>query len=205
MVPKCLNRLRSNVRSFAVREDGTSAIEFSFILTLFLLPLWIGFTEVAVLQKRTTTLNTTTATVADMISQWPVASQQQMSQVMTTAAYVLGEDTANSNEFTITVMGVVIPAMRAPGDTSPPEKPWARWAMNNRNELSCPGFVALPDNVAKQTAGTRAVIVADGSLVYTSSLGLWDRGPSNLAHRAIYAPRETANPAGPNECSNPNP
>lgn len=211
---------------FVRREEGTSAIEFAIILPAFLLPAWFGFAEIAVMQERTTVLNTTTSMVADMISQYQAVSQERMTEVMSTAQYVLGVDTDASPDFTMVVMGVVVPAAVPAGD--PQKDPYVAWSMDRAGgSVACGTKVELPPGVATPTATDRTVIVAEGTLNYSSPF-LWDSDRSSkgfdrsdggqgevtadgwlkvigqpLRHRAIYAPRRVSNPTGPNPCPPP--
>ena len=224
-------RTRRALARFVRREDGTSAVEFAIILPLFLLPAWFGFAEIAAMQERTTVLNTTTAMVADMVSQYQQVEQTQLNDIMTTAQYMLGPRTSQSADFTMVVMGVVVPAKVDAGDTQP--KPYIGWSMDRiGGSVPCGTPITLPAGVAEPTASDRTVIVADGTLVYDSPFG-WDRERSSktisegedgdgnevtrevsadgwlkvwrqpLKHRSIYAPRLVQNPSGPNPCPKP--
>lgn len=196
-----LRRLASALRRFAGGEAGTAGIEFTFVMTLFLIPAWLGFAEVARLQERTTTLNTTTYMVADMIARFAQPDQDDLDDVMDTAEYVIGND-PQRDDLTMLVMGVIVPKKKAASSSGAQEKPFVAWSMHNKGgDPPCTLSGALPPGVGEPTASDRFIIVVDGTLVHDSPLKFSRLTPDTLTHRAIYAPRETATRKGPNDCT----
>ena len=200
--PLTLKPVALKLAAFRDAEDGVAAIEFALILTLILLPLWLGFAEVAKMHERSTTMLSTTTTVADMVSAYPKITQAQLSDVLEAAAYTVGADAGRkrgdgTSMMNMMVKGVVVPKQ---GSTTPP---YVAWSMDNDGRSTCQLGDALPARIAERGPAERFLIVVEGKLSYKTNLD-WNRsGYQSTKHRAYFSPRLAASVSGPNPCPKP--
>ena len=69
MIRRVLEELRSITQRFAHRDEATAAVEFALIVP-FLITLYFGSLEAAALFTADKRVNSISATIGDLVSQW---------------------------------------------------------------------------------------------------------------------------------------
>lgn len=102
---------RQLASSFIADQRGTNAIEFA-VVSPFLIAAWLGFYSLVETQDVSTRVGKVSAAIADIVSQSPAVTPQQIDAAMDAALAIMGTQNPNlngrANELEMEVVGVEV-------------------------------------------------------------------------------------------------
>jgi Flp pilus assembly protein TadG len=185
MLRRTLAKLRSLPQRFARGEEGVAAVEFALILPLLLL-LYFGSMEAAVLFTADKRVNSVSATVGDLVSQWDARDGKiptaTMNDYFSAAAGILAPYSTPTLKQVITVVQV-----KANGTT---KILWSQGYNGGLARTVGQPFAGLPTTSAmNMMAVGGCVIAAETTYLYKPLLGLVFNPALTLAHTNYFMPR----------------
>ena len=180
-----LHSLRSKLADFAKRGEATAAVEFALIVP-FLIALYMGSIEAAALFTADKRVNSVSATVGDLVSQWNpddgTIATATVTDYMSAASGIMTPYTTVGVKIVVSVVEV-----KSDGTT---KVLWSKGNAGATARTANSSFTPLTASMMMNTvARGGCIIAAEVSYSYKPILGYVFKTALNLAHTNYFLPR----------------
>jgi Flp pilus assembly protein TadG len=185
MIGRFIQELRSTIGRFKREERGVAAVEFALIMP-FLLALYFGSMEAAALFTADKRVNSISATIGDLVSQWDPDDGDLPTATMTD---YLNASTGIMTPYATTGLKIVVSLIEVKADGTT-KVLWSK--ANAAGTARTVGNAYAPLTTTSQmnlVARGGCVVAAETSYLYKPLLGQVFTSTLNLAHTNYFVPR----------------
>ncbi len=176
---KIRSRFRSG-RAFIKDEQGVSAVEFAFVLPVMLV-MFFGTLETTQALYSSRKLTNTVRIIGDLATRTTTMTTTEGTTIMSAAGAVLAPFPSSGAKLLITGISI-----STTGATS------VQWSLGrNMTPRSCGSSVAIPAGLKPAIGKTAFLVLAEGSMSYTPTIGYVMTGSITSTETMYMAPRGT--------------
>ncbi len=188
MIRSTLEELRSIARRFHRQDEATAAVEFALIVP-FLIALYFGSIEAAALFTADKRVNSISATVGDLVSQWDPDDGKISTGTSGTMTDYFNAATGIMTPYSTTGLKIVVSLVevKANGTT---KVLWSKANPAGTARSVNSSFTPLTSTSQMNTVSRGGcVVTAEVSYSYKPILGYVFKAALNLAHTNYFLPR----------------
>ena len=182
---RALSRRRTMLARFVRQGEATAAVEFALIVP-FLIALYMGSIEAAALFTADKRVNSVSATVGDLVSQW---NPDDGNLATTTVTDYMSAASGIMTPYSTTGIKIVISVVEVKSDGTT-KVLWSKANSGATARTANSSFTPLTSSMMMNTvARGGCIIAAEVSYSYKPILGYAFKTALNLAHTNYFLPR----------------
>lgn len=190
MIQRLIGRFRSNVARFSEEERAVAAVEFALILP-FMITLYFGSMEAAALFTADKRVNTVSATVGDLVSQWDPDDGNISTGTGGTLTDYMDASTGIMTPYSTSGLKIIISLVEVKSDGTT-KVLWSKantGAARTLNVAYPPLLASGSSSQMNTVARGGCIVAAEASYSYKPLLGQVFKTPLNLSHTNYFLPR----------------